>query len=69
MNGDIQALRPSYTIPSGATSTRLLFRIVDDETLERDEQFFIELASVSSGIIGALNRARVVIVDDDSKYC
>ena len=47
----------------------LLFRIVDDDTLERDEQFFIELASVSSGIIGPLNRARVVIVDDDSKYC
>ena len=55
----------TFIIPPGVTvETIPAVRIIDDILFERDEDFFVEIVSVSFGVIG-FGSTQVDIIDND----
>ena len=71
VGSDIQPLEVgtlTFTFEPQATSTVAFLSLVDDEILEDDEQFSVEIVSVTGGgRIGSRSSATVTILDFDSK--
>lgn len=52
---------------AGASTATLSIAILDDTTVEATEHFFVDLANVSGGTLGAQATATVTIQDNDSR--
>ncbi|MCR9201189.1 MAG: proprotein convertase P-domain-containing protein, partial [Planctomycetaceae bacterium] len=64
----IDPLRPnlrSITIPAGSTSADLTFTAEDDLFDEFDEDFLVDIDSVTNGVENGTQQVTVTIVDDD----
>lgn len=58
------------TFPAGETSMSIIVNTVSDTIAEDDEGFEIRLSAPSNGLVlGVINQASIVILDDDSKKC
>jgi len=57
--------RRTESFADGETRLYIHIPVVSDQVAERDEDFYVELASPGGGADGALTRAEVVIRDDD----
>ena len=62
----------NYLIPStlefrsgGATSTQVTVAIVDDDTVEMDEEFSVQISSINPRVTVQQGTADVTITDDD----
>ena len=61
----------SVTIPAGETKASFYVTIYDDNTIERNESFYLYIQSYTSSehiIIGSINDATISIIDNDCKY-
>ena len=57
--------------PAGITSATFNVTIINDNILERDEEFHLNITSpptASKVILGQNNQVRIDIINDDSKY-
>jgi paraquat-inducible protein B len=67
---DFAVLDADLVFPNGSTAgdkLKVNVKVIDDQLVERDEQFWVEIASEDEHVQFATKSARITIIDNDGK--
>ena len=67
-DADFTAVMENLTIPGGSQRVCVEIPITDDNTVEHDDSFHIELSTFDASVVLNVTMAEVVIINDDGEF-